>query len=389
VAACDRGASAGRTARGRGRDLRAEVRWEPQPQPSPSCAGRRWGVRVSRRWEHPRVRRDRGADEGRPAECRRAGGRLQVIERRRARRAVPAEGDRSDDGLEGLRGAAGGRGTFARIDERGARPGGDDEARAPGPRRLSSRGLVAELDGFNLHAGVCTAADDRDALERLCRYMARPAVASGRVSVLPDGNVAYRVKSPRSAKENTSVSCRAVAVRKSSATPCARPPRAGVTERAHAEHRERHDVVDRHRAAESRRHHVAVGEREPRDLAGDNVARDGHVRDEARERGDQRDADHGALPAREGAAPLRGVEEEPARAVQPREKQVEAREPRVPRQRNHHRGDRVADGEQRREHRRERVPPQRPPAGGGGEAEAQPGEGEGRERGAEGDERRE
>jgi hypothetical protein len=62
-----------------------------------------------------------------------------------------------------------------------------------------SRGLVAELGGFNLHAGVCVAADDRDALERLCRYMARPAVASGRVSVLPDGNVAYRVKSPRSA----------------------------------------------------------------------------------------------------------------------------------------------------------------------------------------------
>ena len=43
------------------------------------------------------------------------------------------------------------------------------------------------------------AAEDRDALERLCRYMARPAVAAGRVSVLPDGTVAYRVKSPRSA----------------------------------------------------------------------------------------------------------------------------------------------------------------------------------------------
>ncbi len=43
------------------------------------------------------------------------------------------------------------------------------------------------------------AADDRTALERRCRYMARPAVASGRASVLPDGNVTYRVKSPRSA----------------------------------------------------------------------------------------------------------------------------------------------------------------------------------------------
>jgi hypothetical protein len=57
---------------------------------------------------------------------------------------------------------------------------------------------MAEVSGFNLHAGVRVAADERDALERLCRYMARPAVAAGRVSVLPDGNVAYRVKSPRS-----------------------------------------------------------------------------------------------------------------------------------------------------------------------------------------------
>ncbi|MBK8694263.1 MAG: transposase [Deltaproteobacteria bacterium] len=54
------------------------------------------------------------------------------------------------------------------------------------------------MGGFNLHAGVRVEAGDRDSLERLCRYMARPAVAAGRVSVLPDGNVAYRVKAPRS-----------------------------------------------------------------------------------------------------------------------------------------------------------------------------------------------
>ena len=125
--------------------------------------------------------------------------RLQVIARRRARLAVATEAERSDDAMEGLRRAAGGRGTFARVDEGRARRGDEDDGGAMAPMRLSSRGLVAELDGFNLHAGVCVAADDRDALERLCRYMARPAVASGRVSVLPDGNVAYRVKSPRSA----------------------------------------------------------------------------------------------------------------------------------------------------------------------------------------------
>jgi len=64
---------------------------------------------------------------------------------------------------------------------------------------MRSHGLVAEVEGFKLHVGVCVAGDDRTALERLCRYMARPAVASGQVSVLPDGNVAYRVRSPRSA----------------------------------------------------------------------------------------------------------------------------------------------------------------------------------------------
>lgn len=124
--------------------------------------------------------------------------RLETIAARMVKRADDGSGQAGDDGMEGLRQAAGGRGTFARVDERGAREG-DDEERESGPLRLASRGLVEEASGFNLHAGVRVAADDRDGLERLCRYMARPAVASGRVTRLPDGNVAYRVKSPRSA----------------------------------------------------------------------------------------------------------------------------------------------------------------------------------------------
>jgi len=122
--------------------------------------------------------------------------RLETIARRRDQREPSAAND-DEDGMEGLRRAAGGRGTFARIDEKGARED-DEEKRGAVVLRLSSRGLVAELGGFNLHAGVRVEGDDRDALERLCRYMARPAVAAGRVSVLPDGNVAYRVKAPRS-----------------------------------------------------------------------------------------------------------------------------------------------------------------------------------------------
>ncbi len=68
--------------------------------------------------------------------------RLETIARRRGQReAVDAD---DEDGMEGLRRAAGGRGTFARIDEKGA---GEDneEQHAAVALRLSSRGLVAEL----------------------------------------------------------------------------------------------------------------------------------------------------------------------------------------------------------------------------------------------------
>ncbi len=94
--------------------------------------------------------------------------RLQVIERRRAQRAASESCEVSDDGMEGLRRAAGGRGTFARVDDEGAHDDAAEE-RALAPLRMRSHGLVAEVDGFNLHAGVCVAGDDRAALERLCR----------------------------------------------------------------------------------------------------------------------------------------------------------------------------------------------------------------------------
>nr|MBK7063943.1 transposase zinc-binding domain-containing protein [Deltaproteobacteria bacterium] len=123
--------------------------------------------------------------------------RLDTIARRRAKRVGDADGGGSDDAMEGLRRAAGGRGTFARVDEKGARDDGSEaDERALAPMLVASRGLVAEMGGFNLHAGVRVEADDRSALERLCWYMARPAVAAGRVTRLPDGNVAYRVMGP-------------------------------------------------------------------------------------------------------------------------------------------------------------------------------------------------
>jgi hypothetical protein len=41
---------------------------------------------------------------------------------------------------------------------------------------------------------VCVPARDREQLERLCRYVARPAVASERLSLLPSGRVYYQFK---------------------------------------------------------------------------------------------------------------------------------------------------------------------------------------------------
>jgi hypothetical protein len=52
----------------------------------------------------------------------------------------------------------------------------------------------AHLDGFDLHAAVAVAADDRDGLERLCRYLLRPAVADSRLELLDDGRVRVELK---------------------------------------------------------------------------------------------------------------------------------------------------------------------------------------------------
>ena len=52
----------------------------------------------------------------------------------------------------------------------------------------------AEAEGFTLHANVHIHGRDRSALEHLIRYMARPAVASQRLSLLPDGRVSYRLR---------------------------------------------------------------------------------------------------------------------------------------------------------------------------------------------------
>ena len=54
--------------------------------------------------------------------------------------------------------------------------------------------LCADFDGFSLHGAVRVAAGDRKRLEHLCRYAGRPAIAESRLSMLPDGRVAYSLK---------------------------------------------------------------------------------------------------------------------------------------------------------------------------------------------------
>jgi len=49
----------------------------------------------------------------------------------------------------------------------------------------------AGVSGVSLHANVCIPAKARRQLEKLCRYAARPPIATERLSILPDGRVLY------------------------------------------------------------------------------------------------------------------------------------------------------------------------------------------------------
>ncbi len=63
----------------------------------------------------------------------------------------------------------------------------DDEPPRPGPREPP---LCAIAQGVNVHAGVAVAAGDRAALERLVRYLLRPALSLERLSLRDDDVVA-------------------------------------------------------------------------------------------------------------------------------------------------------------------------------------------------------
>ena len=55
---------------------------------------------------------------------------------------------------------------------------------------------VAKANGFSLHAGVSCEWYQKGKRERLCRYIARPAVATPRLSLSSNGKVVYTLQTP-------------------------------------------------------------------------------------------------------------------------------------------------------------------------------------------------
>jgi ribosomal protein S27E len=55
---------------------------------------------------------------------------------------------------------------------------------------------VGKIDGFSLHAGVAIKVRERKKLERLCRYISRPAVSERRLAITSRGHVRYELKTP-------------------------------------------------------------------------------------------------------------------------------------------------------------------------------------------------
>jgi hypothetical protein len=60
----------------------------------------------------------------------------------------------------------------------------------------SEYGQLANTSGFSLHAGVFANADEPDKLERLCRYISRPAISEQRLNMTQHGQVRYELKTP-------------------------------------------------------------------------------------------------------------------------------------------------------------------------------------------------
>ena len=56
--------------------------------------------------------------------------------------------------------------------------------------------LCAQVEGFNLQAATRLSANDREGLERMARYLARPPIATDRLSEMEDGRLELQLKRP-------------------------------------------------------------------------------------------------------------------------------------------------------------------------------------------------
>lgn len=60
----------------------------------------------------------------------------------------------------------------------------------------AERGRLANHASFSLHAGVMAEAHQHDKLERLCRYISRPAVSEKPLALAANEQVRYELKTP-------------------------------------------------------------------------------------------------------------------------------------------------------------------------------------------------
>jgi hypothetical protein len=87
-----------------------------------------------------------------------------------------------------------GLGELTALPAKHAPPLGAHDMALPVPSRSDRRG--GHSRGFDVHAGVVVSASDREGRERLLRYCARPPLCLERLSVLPDGRIAYAIRKP-------------------------------------------------------------------------------------------------------------------------------------------------------------------------------------------------
>jgi len=67
---------------------------------------------------------------------------------------------------------------------------------APTPVDEKAVDNVARTGGLSLHVGIAAKVHQREKLERLCRYIARPAVVTVRLSLTRQGDIRVALKTP-------------------------------------------------------------------------------------------------------------------------------------------------------------------------------------------------